>query len=143
MRNRAQGQPGGAGQYRRPVPNLQNTPKDARDGNGHSRDHLMRGTGRQGLCRETGHRSAGRGDVSLHKADKWLDAARDPRLLAVVVVAWLWERERRHFAPVKTGNFLLGLGGKAVFCLLSGEADIHVDACGAVRRSSLLAGAIR
>ncbi|RLW00907.1 hypothetical protein DV515_00008500, partial [Chloebia gouldiae] len=33
-----------------------------------------------------------------------VDAARDPRLAAV---AWLWERERRHFAPVKTGSFLL------------------------------------
>lgn len=84
MRNRAQGKPGGAGQYRRPVPNLQNTPKDARDGNGYSRDHLMRGTGRQGLCRETGHRSAGRGDVSLHKADKWLDRCGVPRILSSV-----------------------------------------------------------
>lgn len=50
LRKRARGKTGGAGQCMRPVPNVQNTPKGARDGNGHSTDHLTRSMGKQGCA---------------------------------------------------------------------------------------------
>lgn len=64
-----------------------------RDGNGHGRDHLMRGMGRQ-VCAD---KRAVRDDVSLYRGDKWLEQCGIPGILSsagwnmVLITARLWD----------------------------------------------------